>query len=111
MIPKLIYGLEQFEKYILQLSKKSKVCGLLFSHRSHLYTLLQINLLENFSRTTSRDFRIYSSKLEDIMNEEHEEDEDDEKMDVGEEEEDGSVQSDHSSSTSAPPKTKRLKRQ
>ena len=85
---------------------------------------LQVNLTENFTRSTSRDFRILNSKLDDILNEEDDDDidKDDEKMDDEDEEEEevsNSVQPSNTAAasssaaaaaTSVPPAAKRLKR-
>ncbi|KAJ7376915.1 hypothetical protein OS493_031507 [Desmophyllum pertusum] len=52
-VPNLIYAMEQYERYLIQLSKKSK-----------------INLMEHFKRSTARDFRINGATLEAVLNEE-----------------------------------------
>jgi Fanconi anemia group I protein len=46
-IPNLIYAIEQYEKYLIQLSKKSKV-----------------DLMAHFKMSTSRDFRINAASLQ-----------------------------------------------
>lgn len=51
-IPNLIYSIEQFERYLIQLSKKSK-----------------IDFMENIKRSTSRDFRINTASLEAALHE------------------------------------------
>jgi Fanconi anemia group I protein len=51
-VPNLIYYIEQYEKFLIQLSTKSKV-----------------NLMENFKRSTSRDFRINTAALDQALNE------------------------------------------
>lgn len=51
MIPNLIFVVEQFERHLIQLSRKSKV-----------------DLMQNMKRSTSRDFKIniqYLTKQED----------------------------------------------
>lgn len=53
MIPNLIYAIEQYERYLIQLSKKSKVT----------------NLMEHFKLSTSRDFRINGATLEAALHE------------------------------------------
>lgn len=53
LIPSLIFAMEQFEKFLIQLSKKSKV-----------------NLMETFKRSMSRDFRINHQAVDAILNEE-----------------------------------------
>ncbi|XP_013422004.1 Fanconi anemia group I protein-like [Lingula anatina] len=49
-IPNLIFSIEQYEKFLIQLTKKSKV-----------------NLMEHIKLTTSRDFRINTAALETAM--------------------------------------------
>ncbi|KAG0380276.1 hypothetical protein BGX24_009287 [Mortierella sp. AD032] len=49
LIPMLIYGVEQYERYVIQLSKKSKV-----------------NLTQFMRRSTARDFRIQIQRLGDL---------------------------------------------
>ena len=58
-VPNLIYAVEQYERYLIQLTKKSK-----------------INFMENFKRSTSRDFRINCATLDAALREESSEDED-----------------------------------
>lgn len=58
-IPNLIFAIETFEKFLIQLSKKSK-----------------INLMEHIKISTSRDFRINSAALKEVMAEESESDSD-----------------------------------
>lgn len=50
-IPNLIFAIEQYEKYLIQLTKKSKV-----------------NLMEHMKHSTSRDFRINVAALETLDN-------------------------------------------
>jgi hypothetical protein len=57
IVPSLIFVVEQFERHLIQLSRKSKV-----------------DLMQYMKRSTSRDFRIKLSNIPD----EEEEDEDDE---------------------------------
>lgn len=61
-IPNLIYAIEQYERYLIQLSKKSK-----------------INLMEHFKRSTARDFKINGATLEAALRESSDDDEEDEK--------------------------------
>ncbi|XP_020616716.1 Fanconi anemia group I protein-like [Orbicella faveolata] len=66
-VPNLIYAIEQYERYLIQLSKKSK-----------------INLMEHFKRSTARDFRINGATLEAALRQEssdEEEEHDDENDD------------------------------
>ncbi|KAF9354159.1 hypothetical protein BGX26_008025 [Mortierella sp. AD094] len=49
LIPTLIYGVEQYERYVIQLSKKAKV-----------------NLTQFMRRSTARDFRIQIQRLGDL---------------------------------------------
>lgn len=49
LIPTLIYGVEQYERFVIQLSKKSKV-----------------NLTQFMRRSTARDFRIQIQRLGDL---------------------------------------------
>lgn len=51
-IPNLIYSIEQYEKYLITLSKKSKV-----------------NLMQYMKLSTSRDFRINAATLEAVLQE------------------------------------------
>ncbi|KAK2549510.1 Fanconi anemia group I protein [Acropora cervicornis] len=69
-IPNLIYAIEQYERYLIQLSKKSK-----------------INLMEHFKRSTSRDFKINGATLEAVLRESSDDEEEDEE-EVDEEAED-----------------------
>ena len=52
LIPNLIYSIEQFERYLIQLSKKCKV-----------------DLMADMRRSTSRDFRINAASLEAALHE------------------------------------------
>ncbi|XP_046850469.1 Fanconi anemia group I protein-like isoform X2 [Xenia sp. Carnegie-2017] len=66
-VPNLIYSLEQYERYLIQLSKKSKV-----------------NLMDHFKRSTARDFRINGATLDAALREEST---DEEEEDTGKENE------------------------
>ncbi|XP_028390855.1 Fanconi anemia group I protein-like isoform X2 [Dendronephthya gigantea] len=57
-VPNLIYAVEQYERYLIQLTKKSKV-----------------NFMEHFKRSTSRDFRINGATLDAALREDSSEDE------------------------------------
>ncbi|XP_015758515.1 PREDICTED: Fanconi anemia group I protein homolog [Acropora digitifera] len=70
-IPNLIYAIEQYERYLIQLSKKSK-----------------INLMEHFKRSTSRDFKINGATLEAVLRESSDDEEEDEEEEGEEEAED-----------------------
>ncbi|CAH1760136.1 9670_t:CDS:10 [Entrophospora sp. SA101] len=52
MVPKLIFMIEQFERYLIQLSKKSK----------------KANLIQYIKRSTARDFRIETKKIDELEN-------------------------------------------
>ncbi|ESO00023.1 hypothetical protein HELRODRAFT_192702 [Helobdella robusta] len=72
-IPNLIYSIEQFEKFLIQLTKKTK-----------------INLMCHFKLSTARDFRINSASLQAALDAEEEEEEeerdgDEENNDAGNE--------------------------
>ncbi|XP_073239367.1 Fanconi anemia group I protein-like [Porites lutea] len=69
-IPNLIYAIEQYERYLIQLSKKSK-----------------INLMEHFKRSTARDFRINGATLEAALREESSDEEDDDELNADEQDE------------------------
>ncbi|XP_048585448.1 Fanconi anemia group I protein isoform X2 [Nematostella vectensis] len=69
-IPNLIYAIEQYEKFLIQLSKKSK-----------------INLMEHIKRSTARDFRINGATLEAALREESSDEEDEEGESTSENEE------------------------
>ncbi|XP_067161959.1 Fanconi anemia group I protein isoform X1 [Apteryx mantelli] len=56
-IPNLIFAIEQYEKFLIHLSKKSKV-----------------NLMQYMKLSTSRDFRINASMLESVLQEHNTED-------------------------------------
>ncbi|XP_065828323.1 Fanconi anemia group I protein homolog isoform X2 [Oscarella lobularis] len=56
IIPNLIYSVEQYEKFLIQLSSKSKT-----------------NLMEHFKRSTARDFRINTTTLEQALNQQEQE--------------------------------------
>jgi len=78
-IPNLIYSIEQYERYLIQLSKKSK-----------------IDLMENIKRSTARDFRINAASLEAALQGLSEEDDDDVEISTVEEQQSTNV-------TNAPP--------
>lgn len=61
-IPNLVFAIEQYEKFLIQLSKKSKV-----------------NLMQHMKLSTSRDFKIKGSVLDMVLRE----DEEDENEEVG----------------------------
>lgn len=66
LIPSLIYAIEQYEKHLIALSRKSKV-----------------NLMHGMKLSTNRDFRIMSSTLkEDLERENGEEEEDEEEAEA-----------------------------
>ncbi|CAH3026008.1 unnamed protein product [Porites evermanni] len=69
-IPNLIYAIEQYERYLIQLSKKSK-----------------INLMEHFKRSTARDFRINGATLEAALREESSDEEEDDEHNADEQDE------------------------
>ncbi|KAK3697034.1 hypothetical protein QZH41_012504 [Actinostola sp. cb2023] len=58
-MPNLIYAIEQYEKFLIQLTKKSK-----------------IDLMQHFKRSTARDFRINGATLEAALREELSEEDD-----------------------------------
>ena len=58
-IPNLIFAIETFEKFLIQLTKKSKV-----------------NLMEHMKHSTSRDFRINVAVLQEVSESEEEDEED-----------------------------------
>ncbi|CEP15833.1 hypothetical protein [Parasitella parasitica] len=60
MIPNLIFTVEQFERYLIQLSRKSKV-----------------DFMQYMKRSTSRDFRIHMSVVQASSDEDDEEEEED----------------------------------
>ncbi|XP_037054055.1 Fanconi anemia group I protein homolog [Peromyscus leucopus] len=57
-IPNLVFAIEQYEKFLIQLSKKSKV-----------------NLMQHMKLSTSRDFKIKGNILDMVLREDGEEDE------------------------------------
>ncbi|XP_023568100.1 Fanconi anemia group I protein, partial [Octodon degus] len=57
-IPNLIFAIEQYEKFLISLSKKSKV-----------------NLMQHMKLSTSRDFKIKGNVLDKVLREEEEEEE------------------------------------
>lgn len=61
-IPNLVFAIEQYEKFLIQLSKKSKV-----------------NLMQHMKLSTSRDFKIKGNVLDMVLREEGE----DENEEVG----------------------------
>lgn len=65
-IPNLIFSIETFEKFLIQLSKKSKV-----------------NLMEHMKLSTSRDFRINAASLQAVMENQSESEESDDDNDEG----------------------------
>eukprot|EP00123_Amoebidium_parasiticum_P015831 comp23166_c3_seq1/m.37491 comp23166_c3_seq1/g.37491 ORF comp23166_c3_seq1/g.37491 comp23166_c3_seq1/m.37491 type:complete len:451 (-) comp23166_c3_seq1:260-1612(-) len=62
LIPNVIYSIEQFERLLIQLSKKAKV-----------------NLMKHVKRSTARDFRIQQQELEVALQQEGSEEEDEKK--------------------------------
>ncbi|GFO34135.1 fanconi anemia group i protein-like [Plakobranchus ocellatus] len=68
-IPNLIFAMEQLEKFLIQLSKKSKV-----------------NLMQNFKLSTSRDFRINSTTVSNVVENGVSSEDDDDESDVCSEE-------------------------
>lgn len=60
-VPNLIFAIETFEKFLIQLTKKSKV-----------------NLMEHMKHSTSRDFRINVAALQEASGSDEEEDEEEE---------------------------------
>lgn len=88
-IPNLIFSIEQYEKFLILLSKKSKVC---LNHRPSTHTSLkrfnaarvacstsvtvrvfccQVNLMQYMKLSTSRDFRINTATLEAALQEQN----------------------------------------
>lgn len=86
-IPNLIFSIEQYEKYLITLSKKSKACvnwtvcdrttsdflqiqkaswklPLIYKH-----LFVQVNLMQYMKLSTSRDFRINAATLEAALQE------------------------------------------
>lgn len=59
VIPNLIFAVEQFERHLIQLSRKSRV-----------------DFMQYMKRSTSRDFRIYADKIMEPEEESSEEEED-----------------------------------
>ncbi|XP_064629898.1 Fanconi anemia group I protein-like [Lineus longissimus] len=87
-IPNLVFSIEQYEKFLIQLSKKSK-----------------INLMEHMKHSTSRDFRINTNTLQEALQ--------DQATSESEEEQEDDVSGDENNNpqpeTSPPPaKKKRL---
>ncbi|XP_074642639.1 Fanconi anemia group I protein-like [Tubulanus polymorphus] len=70
-IPQLIFCIEQYEKFLIQLSKKAK-----------------INFMEHMKHSTSRDFRINTAALQQVLTSDQEdENDDDDDNDDGNEDE------------------------
>ena len=81
--------MEQFEKFLIQLSKKSKVHDW-WECKAISCDSLQVNLMETFKRSMSRDFRINHQAVGAIMNEEEgEEGEGEEGEEEGEQQDGG----------------------
>lgn len=59
-IPNLIFAIEQYEKFLIRLSKRSKV-----------------NLMQHMKLSTSRDFKIKGNVLDMVLQEEEEQNEED----------------------------------
>lgn len=74
-VPNLIYAMEQFEKLLIQLGKKAKVCSQPAVTCAMMMLILpqQENLMESFKRSLARDFRIDLEAVENVLNEEEEE--------------------------------------
>ncbi|XP_041370521.1 Fanconi anemia group I protein-like [Gigantopelta aegis] len=85
-IPNLIYAIEQFERYLIQLTKKSK-----------------INLMENIKISTSRDFRINTAAVQAILEQNAESDNESEEEDAGNNNEDETVDHEASDEENLPP--------
>uniref|UniRef100_A0A8C9K0G9 FA complementation group I n=1 Tax=Panthera tigris altaica TaxID=74533 RepID=A0A8C9K0G9_PANTA len=84
-IPNLIFAIEQYEKFLIHLSKKSKV-----------------NLMQHMKLSTSRDFKIKANILDMVLREEEEDDGDDEDDDEG-------TASEHEGQNKEPAKKRRKK--
>ena len=107
LIPSLIFAMEQFEKFLIQLSKKSKVRTISVNCDEVTGSnLMQVNLMETFKRSMSRDFRINQQALGAIMNEEEGEEGEGEE---GEEEEGEGEGEQCDGRDSGPPRSKRQK--
>lgn len=72
-VPNLIYAMEQYERYLIQLSKKSK-----------------INLMEHFKRSLARDFRINGATLDAALKEDSSSEGEDDEGEEEDQEEDKS---------------------
>ncbi|XP_066211097.1 Fanconi anemia group I protein isoform X2 [Saccopteryx leptura] len=83
-IPNLIFAIEQYEKFLISLSKRSKV-----------------NLMQHMKLSTSRDFKIKGNILNTLLREEEEEEE--------EEENEEDTASEHEGQNKEPAKKKRKK--
>ncbi|XP_004577990.2 Fanconi anemia group I protein [Ochotona princeps] len=79
-IPNLIFAIEQYEKFLIQLSKKSKV-----------------NLMQHIKLSTSRDFKIKGNILDMVLRED------------GEDEDEEGTASEHEGQIKEPPKKKQKK--
>lgn len=82
-IPNLVFAIEQYEKFLIQLSKKSKV-----------------NLMQHMKLSTSRDFKIKGNILDMVLREDEEDDD--------EENEEGTASA-HTQQDREPAKKKRKK--
>ncbi|XP_036133936.1 Fanconi anemia group I protein [Molossus molossus] len=87
-IPNLIFAIEQYEKFLICLSKKSKV-----------------NLMQHMKLSTSRDFKIKGNVLDTLLREEEDEDEEEEEEDEDRED----TASEHGGQDEEPAKKKRKK--
>lgn len=79
-IPNLIFSIEQYEKFLILLSKKSKVCPVNLVNGvcvcvspdvsvTALLFCLKVNLMQYMKLSTSRDFRINMATLEAALQE------------------------------------------
>jgi hypothetical protein len=64
MIPNLIFAVEQFERYLIQLSRKSKV-----------------DFMQYMKRSTSRDFKIQMNNVQQLASSDEEEEDEEEQED------------------------------
>lgn len=64
MIPNLIFAVEQFERYLIQLSRKSKV-----------------DFMQYMKRSTSRDFKIQMNNVQQLASSDEEDEDEEEQAD------------------------------
>ncbi|ELU05346.1 hypothetical protein CAPTEDRAFT_103113, partial [Capitella teleta] len=62
-IPNLIFAMEQYERFLIQLSNKSKVSLHSCVNSEMIFDSFKVNLMDHFKVSTARDFRIMAANI------------------------------------------------